>query len=112
MRRFFDYTRVAELYQTMRNSIGHVERGPLLGQSQTSPPYLLSERLHRVGLDPHFVAAAQPGTLLKLSEKCRECAQTDKCAVDLALNNANAGMEDYCPNADIIDELIVERSRG
>jgi hypothetical protein len=76
------------------------------------PPPLLSKRLQLLGLDPTYVAVAQPETLRRLSETCRNCGHTEACAADLGVDNVNAGMDSYCANGDIIDDLVIKRTTG
>jgi Family of unknown function (DUF6455) len=108
----FKNTRTAAWYRIMRYSIAHWH-GSLSGRRLiANPPPLLSKRLQLLGLDATYVAVAQPETLRNLSERCRDCAHTDECAGDLAVDNAAAGMDSYCANGDMIDDLVIKRANG
>jgi hypothetical protein len=112
MWRVLKSNRATRYYRNMRNFIAHWQRSARAKPSIANPPTLLSKRLRLLGLDPSFVVVAQPETLRRLSESCRDCAHTDQCAADLGADNANAGMDSYCANGDRIDDLVIKRSRG
>jgi hypothetical protein len=112
MWRVFKSTRPAEFFRNMRDFTAHWRRSVSAKQLIANPPPLLSKRLRLLGLDPTFVAVAQPDALRRLSEGCRDCAHTDQCAADLGADNVNAGMDSYCANGDIIDDLVIKRAIG
>ncbi len=77
-----------------------------------NPPPLLAKRLQLLGLDPTFIAVTQPSILRNLAARCRDCTHTDACAADLGAENAAGGMDSYCANGDIIDDLVIKRATG
>jgi hypothetical protein len=105
-------TRTAEYFRRMRDFIARWHGSASARQLIAHPPPLLSKRLRLLGLDPTFVAVAQPETLRRLSETCANCANTDACASDLGVDNVAAGMDSYCANGDLIDDLVIKRANG
>jgi hypothetical protein len=112
MWRVFNRTRAPAFYRKMRDVManwhGFLRARPL----NATPPPLLSKRLQLLGLDPAFVAVAQPDTLRSLSETCRDCAHTEVCAADLGVENVAVGMDTYCANGEMIDDLVIKRADG
>jgi hypothetical protein len=99
-------------YRKMREFVAHWIGSPSARQLHANFPPLLSKRLRLLGLDPTYVTVAQPETLRRLSETCRSCAHTDACAADLGVENVAAGMDTYCANGEMIDDLVIKRSAG
>ena len=112
MWRLINSTRTSGYYRNIRDFIAHWYGSPSVRQLNAKIPPLLSTRLRLLRLDPTFVAVAQPDTLRKLSERCRDCAHTDVCAADLEVDNVDAGMDSYCANGDMIDDLVIKRNNG
>ena len=68
---------------------------------------LMPQRLRELGIDPAFVKLELPATYSDLERVCASCKSWRRCARDLSINNVQAGMEGYCPNAFTIDVLTV-----
>jgi hypothetical protein len=75
-------------------------------------PRLLERRLRLLRLEPAFMAIEQPDILRRLANTCGNCAHTDACAADLAVNDVAAGMDSYCANGETLDELVIKRATG
>jgi hypothetical protein len=108
----FKSDRATIYYQNMRDRIAQWFCSPSARQLHATFPPLLSKRLQLLGLDPTFIAVAQPETLRRLSDSCRDCAHTEACATDLGVDNVAAGMDSYCANGDMIDDLVIKRANG
>lgn len=98
-------------YQNLRNVVARWRGSRKAKLLDANTPPLLLERLRQLRLDPEYVAVAQPNTLRSLSVSCRECAHKKVCAADLAAGNSAAGMDTYCANGEIIDNLVVMRAK-
>jgi hypothetical protein len=112
MWRLINGTRASSYYRNMREFIAHRYGSPSARQLNAKLPELLSKRLRLLGLDPTYVAVAQPETLRRLSETCGNCTHTGACATDLGVGNVTVGMDSYCANGDKIDDLVIKRSNG
>ena len=97
------------LIHDLNNSLSDM---PLITRPNAGPSTLLPRRLRLLGLDPGFVAVAQPETFSKLEAACSACPSWRRCARDLARNDVTAGMECYCLNAAALDELLIEKFTG
>jgi hypothetical protein len=84
----------------------------LITRPNAGPSELLPERLRLLGLDPAYVEAVQEATLVKLQESCSDCDSWRRCARDLARGDVAVGMERYCQNAALLDELVVGRQKS
>jgi hypothetical protein len=73
------------------------------------PSELMPQRLWRLGVDPAYVEQALPATYGDLERVCATCGSWRRCSQDLANNDVQAGMDDYCLNALTIDMLTVSR---
>jgi hypothetical protein len=72
-------------------------------------PELLLQRLQLLDIDPEFVRQAAPTLFRDLVRVCASCADSRRCARDLANSDVQAGMSTYCPNGASIDMLTVSR---
>lgn len=81
-------------------------------QSNTGSPVLLCERLRILGLDQAYIETTQKFAFENLKKTCRSCDSQRRCARDLARGDVSVGMERYCPNAEALDALLIERLRG
>ena len=112
MWRSINSTGATGYFRNMRDFIAQWIGSQRARQLNGNFPPLLSKRLRLLGLDPSYVTVAQPETLRRLSETCRNCAHTDVCATDLGDENVAAGMDTYCANGEMIDELVIKRANG
>ncbi len=80
-----------------------------LGCSHPGPSELMPWRLQQVGLDVGYVKFARPATYWDLERVCATCGAWRRCARDLANDDVQVGMRDYCLNAATIDALTVDR---
>ncbi len=85
---------------------------PALTRPHAGSDVLLPQRLEQVGLDPAYLEQADAVTLRDLQRTCARCDSTRRCAHDLARGDPQSGLDDYCPNSDTIDRLLVARRSG
>ena len=78
--------------------------------SHRGPSELLPERLRLLGVDPEYVRHAAPTMFGELARVCASCKDSPRCARDLGLGNAQAGMDDYCLNGRTIDALTLRET--
>ena len=106
----------------MNHSLAHVARSKLyncklglhLNRKRTSWPCgdpeaaeLLSQRLQQLRLDPEYMKACHASVYEELKRVCASCKFQRICAQDLASGDVELGLRIYCPNAPIIDAMIV-----
>lgn len=72
---------------------------------------LLGERLKHAGVDQDYIQDTNPELIQALEQMCTSCPNPEQCRRDLETGNWEAGQANYCPNADKIDRLIVEKPR-
>jgi hypothetical protein len=80
-----------------------VERGP-------DAASLFHRRLETLGLSRADVEHIAPGLTRDLERTCACCDSKKTCAADLDRDPADAGWQDYCPNAISLES--VRRSKG
>jgi hypothetical protein len=73
------------------------------------PETFVPQRLEAVGLDPDYIREVMPDTLQHMLTVCGTCDEACRCEHDLKLNDAGERLAKYCPNAALIDELIVQK---
>jgi hypothetical protein len=73
---------------------------------------LMPQRLEALHLDPAYIEVAYPAAYRDLQRVCAYCADSARCARDLASGDVQAGMRDYCLNAHTIDALVAEREEA
>lgn len=72
---------------------------------------LVPARLAAAGLDEAFVRQTLPRLFDALETSCSRCGETSRCMRDLEHADATARLSSYCPNAEVVDRLIVATSR-
>lgn len=85
---------------------------PALTRPRAGSDVLLPQRLRQVGLDPTYLEQADAATLRDMQRTCARCNSWRRCARDLARDNPQSGLDDYCPNSDTIDRLLLARRDG
>ena len=68
---------------------------------------LMRERLTQAGVDADYVEVAEPDLYHELQRICDTCPDPEACARDLARGDWEIGLREYCPNAAVIDALII-----
>lgn len=73
------------------------------------PDVLMPLRIQVHGLDPDYIAAAEPETYQALEETCAQCGSQRQCARDLSTENADARLNGYCANTEALDRLLLRK---
>jgi hypothetical protein len=100
---------VAETERLLRDvglSMGDM---PALTKPLAGPTVLLPQRLDLVGIDMRYLEQVDPVTLKDLQRSCLRCASWRSCARDLARGDVQSGLDSYCLNAPLIDQLVLAR---
>lgn len=67
---------------------------------------LFTTRLAYSGLNPDYLREAQTETYVRLASACASCDSVERCTKDLAADDWETGLSQYCPNAEAIDIMI------
>jgi hypothetical protein len=81
-----------------------------LTKPHAGPTVLLPQRLDLVGIDIRYLEKDDPITLKDLQRSCLRCASWRSCARDLARGEAQSGLDSYCLNATLIDQIVLARN--
>lgn len=69
----------------------------------------MDQRLSQANLDLEYFEAAKAGIISHMREVCANCPCPERCEQDLENGDWETGQNHYCPNAAVIDELILGR---
>ena len=69
----------------------------------------MPRRIEAHGLDPGYIANAQPELCQQLKETCERCGNAKQCEHDLVQPNADARLNDYCANTAALDRLLLRK---
>jgi hypothetical protein len=83
----------------------------LITRPHAGPQAMMPRRMQDLGIDPVYVALAQPETYQTLQDVCTSCRHWRRCARDLARGDASSGLATYCGNAEILDRLLIKRCK-
>jgi hypothetical protein len=78
--------------------------GPRVG-----PDLLMPRRAEAHGLDPAYIANAQPELYRTLEEACGRCGNVTRCAHDLSQDDADTRLNAYCANTAALDQLLLRK---
>ena len=71
---------------------------------------LLSQRLAALRLDERTIVETDPGVLRDLQRVCTMCPDQQRCGRDIEANPSDPEWRKYCPNAETLDAVELERA--
>jgi hypothetical protein len=101
---------VIEIEATMAAVDQTMEDMPLITRPHAGPQVLMPLRVQRRGLDANYIKIAEPETYRELEATCEQCDTWRQCARDLAQSDADARLNKYCANTDILDRTLLKKS--
>jgi hypothetical protein len=73
---------------------------------------LLQKMLIALKVDPDSFTMSELGVMRDLQRLCTMCAEKKRCARELADGTAAEHFHEFCPNAQTLDALLHQISRG
>jgi len=80
---------------------GNTSCAPMLAELGIRKPYLLSQRMAILGLDPERLSSEDPTAFRDLEKNCNICDERRSCIRDLVRDAADptgTNWKEYCPN--------------